>query len=257
MYRHLRDINNDAGLLDPGPTDEQPTDRSGKDQSFSKYSTISPRQKTQARTTKRAWVRVRAFGWWWEVGAIFVALVCTGLTIAILCYMDRKSLAAWKLPIQPNSLVAVFSAIAKAALLVPIAEGLSQLKWMYLDASEPRRLGQIQAFDEASRGPWGAATLFWKTRRGPRPILAWLGCAVTILLLAFEPFAQQVIEFSTRSAAMANATGSAVAVHNLQDGDPGISSSNGTLQSYLHSSLLTPSASNFTFCSGSKRLDCW
>jgi hypothetical protein len=141
-------------------------------------------------------------------------MLCIGLTIAILLYIDDKTVGAWKLAIQPNSLVAVFSTIAKSALLVPVAECIGQLKWIYFDSTEPKTLAHLQAYDEASRGPWGSLGLFWKTR-GAASAFALAGAFITILMLAFEPFAQQVVSFSTRDAALHNMTGSVSAVMSL------------------------------------------
>ncbi|KAF2033506.1 hypothetical protein EK21DRAFT_37841, partial [Setomelanomma holmii] len=73
--------------------------------------------------------------------------------VAVLARVDDSPIARWPYPIQPASLVAIFSAIAKSALLIPIAVCLSQLKWSYFE--QPRELGYMQVFDDASRGPWG------------------------------------------------------------------------------------------------------
>ncbi|KAF1996400.1 hypothetical protein P154DRAFT_443513, partial [Amniculicola lignicola CBS 123094] len=112
-------------------------------------------------TARTSFNRFLHFGWWWEVSSIFVATICTCLSMTVLFYTDGKALTEWKLPIQPNSLIAIFSTIAKSALLVPIAEGLSQLKWTYFEVPEPRELAQMQVFDDASRGPWGALVFLW------------------------------------------------------------------------------------------------
>ncbi|KAF1967799.1 hypothetical protein BU23DRAFT_411161, partial [Bimuria novae-zelandiae CBS 107.79] len=95
--------------------------------------------------------------WWWEIYATTLAVASTIAVISVLISIQGKPLADWGLPIQPNSLVAVFSTIAKSALLVPIAECISQLKWTYFEA--PRTLSQMQVFDDASRGPWGALVM--------------------------------------------------------------------------------------------------
>lgn len=148
------------------------------------------------------------FGWWWEVCAILVGLICMCLTIAILFYTNGKPLKAWGLPIQPNSLIAVFSAITRSALLVPIAECISQLAWVYYDKPKAQPLSRMQYFHDASRGPWGSTVLFWKTRTAP-PLLALFGAGITVVMLLFEPFAQQVLEFPTRNAPIDNSLGSA------------------------------------------------
>ncbi|KAF2014124.1 hypothetical protein BU24DRAFT_462940 [Aaosphaeria arxii CBS 175.79] len=146
---------------------------------------------------------IRRIGWWWEAGAIALGTICTILTVAVLFTIDGKSMRTWALPIQPNSLVSVFSVVTKSALLVPIAESIGQLKWSYF--SRPRCLEHIEIFDEASRGPWGACVFLWKTR-GTRSLAA-VGAIITILLLGFEPFTQQVIEVHSKNTALFNATG--------------------------------------------------
>jgi hypothetical protein len=126
------------------------------------------------------------------------------LIVAILFRMDGKPLSTWKLPIQPNSLVAVFSTITKSALLVPIAESIGQLKWDYFH-DQPRSVQHMQTFDGASRGPWGALVLLYKARGSS--ILGTFASAVTILMLAFEPFTQQVIEVHAQQAPLLNTSG--------------------------------------------------
>jgi hypothetical protein len=63
----------------------------------------------------------------------------------------------------------------------------------------------MQAFDIASRGPWGATLFLWETNGIAAP-LTLIGAAVTILLLAFEPFMKQVIVFESRLAPLHNIT---------------------------------------------------
>ena len=142
------------------------------------------------------------FGWWWEVYAMSLSVASTIAVIAVLISVQGKPLAEWKMPIQPNSLVAIFSTIAKSALLVPIAECISQLKWTYFES--PRTLSQLQLFDDASRGPWGSLILLWKTKA--TALLASLGAFITILLLAFEPFTQQVVRVQVKNTLMKNET---------------------------------------------------
>jgi hypothetical protein len=143
------------------------------------------------------------FGWWWEIGAVIVAIISTSAIVAVLVRIDGKSIASWPYSIQSASLVAVFSSIAKSTLLVPVAMCLSQLKWSYFE--KPRQLAHMQVFDNASRGPWGALVLLWKTRG-----MAWMagvGALVTVLLMTFETFSQQAIDFDERVIVLGNETG--------------------------------------------------
>jgi len=63
----------------------------------------------------------------------------------------------------------------------------------------------MQTFDEASRGPFGALMLLYKTKG--RSIVAGFASTITILMLAFEPFTQQIIEVHAQEAAIFNASG--------------------------------------------------
>jgi len=57
-------------------------------------------------------------------------------------------------------------------------------------------LEEIQTFDDASRGPLGAAKLILQTSAFH---LATLGGIVTILSLVMDPFAQQILSYRSRN----------------------------------------------------------
>jgi hypothetical protein len=162
--------------------------------------------------------RLIQMGWWWELASTLLSLICMSLIVAILLYMDDQSYEKWKLPIQANSLVAVFSTISKSALLYPLAECIGQLKWEYFDTARPRLLSELHAFDTASRGPWGAFKLIWITRG--KATLASLAAFITVLMLAFEPFAQQIILPSARNVLMRNETASVLVTNTWSSPNP-------------------------------------
>jgi hypothetical protein len=60
----------------------------------------------------------------------------------------------WPSGITLNTAVAGFSAIIKAALIMPVSEGISQLKFLWFRRT--RTLADLEDFDNASRGPWGS-----------------------------------------------------------------------------------------------------
>ncbi|KAL9109886.1 MAG: hypothetical protein Q9187_008116 [Circinaria calcarea] len=128
--------------------------------------------------------------WWsfevlsWILGAAALITV-----VVILQKYDGKSLSSWTFPITPNSMISLFATISKAALLLPVAEGLGQLKWIWF--RKPRPLADIAIFDSASRGPLGALQLVLKGRP-----LSTLGALLVITALAVDPFVQQVITYS-------------------------------------------------------------
>ncbi|KAH8707177.1 hypothetical protein GQ44DRAFT_663053, partial [Phaeosphaeriaceae sp. PMI808] len=120
--------------------------------------------------------------------------------------MNNRPLHHWRLPIQINSLIAVFSTFSKSALMLVLAEGLSQLKWAHFERRY-ERLSHLQVFDDASRGPWGAFVFLLRMRKG-FSMLAAVGALLTILGLAIEPFTQQVIDFPLLRTTFANESAS-------------------------------------------------
>jgi hypothetical protein len=155
------------------------------------------------------------FGWYWEIGAILAGIISTAAIVTVLAQIDGKPLSSWTYTIQPASLVAIFSTIAKSSLLVPVAVCLSQLKWSYFE--KPRELGHMQVFDDASRGPWGAAVLLWKTKG-----VAWLasvGALITLFMMTFEPFSQQAIHVTQNYVRLRNETGRIAYSGDLSDLD--------------------------------------
>ncbi|RSM07015.1 hypothetical protein CEP52_005407 [Fusarium oligoseptatum] len=148
---------------------------------------------------------IKAFDWWWwwDIGAAFVSVTCLGLIVGVLIEANGKPRDNWPLAIQPNSIIAVLTTVGKSALLVPIASCLSQLKWRLI-YTRARPLSYLQAFDDASRGPWGSFMMFWTL-----PLQSKLGCAlafITILSLGIDPSAQQILDFPIQERWLDNVT---------------------------------------------------
>jgi hypothetical protein len=120
--------------------------------------------------------------WIWELLSCCVALLCLLAIITVLAIHRDRPLPQWPRMISINSLIAIFTALMKAALIFPIAEGditasprsidfllilnvgISQAKWIWFQR-QPRNLSDFQDFDSASRGPWGSLLLLTKPRR--------------------------------------------------------------------------------------------
>ena len=162
----------------------------------------SPSTSAKNRPTTQRRKRWIPFDWWEERVSIFVSLICTSLAVGVLFYMNGRSMQDWKLAIQPNSLIAIFATLTRAALIFPLAECIGQLKWVHFET--PRPLSLMESFDMASRGPLGAAKFIWHARV-TSPLASCAAFAI-ILLLAFQPFMQQVVDFSTRMVPMSNET---------------------------------------------------
>ncbi|KAK3061239.1 hypothetical protein LTS18_006703, partial [Coniosporium uncinatum] len=144
---------------------------------------------------QRAW-------WWWELAAAMLSNICIALIFLTFAITHGKPLTTWTLPIFPNAVVSVLATIAKSALTLLVAESISQLKWLYFESAQ--RLRDLDAFDGASRGPWGAAMSMWSTKG--KAWTATSACFVTVAALGFEPAAQQIFPFPTRSGVRLNGT---------------------------------------------------
>jgi hypothetical protein len=87
----------------------------------------------------------------------------------------------------------VLGKISSAALIVPTSEAIGQLKWNWFHNS--KAMWDFEIFDKASRGPWGALMLLFRTRGRS---LAALGALLIVLLLAIDTFFQQVVDLPDR-----------------------------------------------------------
>ncbi|KAL8903342.1 MAG: hypothetical protein Q9171_007436 [Xanthocarpia ochracea] len=76
----------------------------------------------------------------------------------------------------------------KTTMLYCAAEAVSQSKWIWFHR-RPRRLIDIELYDQASRGPWGALTMLKRVRCRD---MSFLAAFVIIFSLAIDPFAQQL-----------------------------------------------------------------
>lgn len=88
--------------------------------------------------------------WFWEVLSILGAVVALAAMVITLLLHQDKPLPKWPSAITINALIAVFSAILKACVVMPIAESISQLKWLWFQKARPLR--HFEQWDLASRG---------------------------------------------------------------------------------------------------------
>ena len=135
-----------------------------------------------ARTASRSWKCTLRL-WWQELFASVFSIACLVANIAVLRRLDGQAYTSWRVAnfdVTPNTLISVLSSFSKASFLMAIAGGLSQLKWMHF-RERARRLTDMQAFDDASRGPLGAAKLVVGVRSPG--VLALFGALITVLAL--------------------------------------------------------------------------
>ncbi|KAF3044301.1 hypothetical protein E8E12_006608 [Didymella heteroderae] len=129
--------------------------------------------------------------WIFELLCWATSAVCLSAVVAIYSRVNGKNqspqaevLLSW---------VNVLGKIAAAALIVPTSEALGQLKWNWFH--ESRAMWDFEIFDKASRGPWGAIMLLFRTKGRS---LAAFGAVLILLLLAIDTFLQQVVDYPER-----------------------------------------------------------
>jgi hypothetical protein len=139
--------------------------------------------------------------WWWEIGAAALSMLSMLLIIVVLVKINNRPLQTWRLPIQPNSLIAIFTTAGKTAMMVPAAACIAQLKWRHFHR-RARRLNHLQLFDDASRGPWGSIMMIYGIRS--QALLASAFAVITLVALGIEPSAQQILAFPQKLTTLNN-----------------------------------------------------
>jgi MFS superfamily sulfate permease-like transporter len=97
---------------------------------------------------------------WWAIELLSWAFsaTCMAVIIGVLWIFDGKELPQLGFGLTINSFISLFSNLAKSAMILPTAEALGQLKWMWFRPG-PNSLLDFEALDNASRGPWGSLVL--------------------------------------------------------------------------------------------------
>jgi hypothetical protein len=97
--------------------------------------------------------------------------------------------------IAPNSVISFLSTIAKSCLGFTATACISQVKWLHMQ-NKKRSLTSLQIFDDASRGPLGAISLFFTAETASS--VAAVGALITLAALVIDPFTQLVVTYPLR-----------------------------------------------------------
>ncbi|KAI1641406.1 hypothetical protein F4809DRAFT_8689 [Biscogniauxia mediterranea] len=143
----------------------------------------------------RSWGR--QFGLWtWEILACLLSLCALAAVIGVLVYEDGKPLDQWAWVIGPTAVVSFISTVAKSSMLLAVSEIIGQLKWQNFDG-RANALVDLQVFDDAGRGPWGATKFLAK--KNVKSLLGSLASILIIVGLLVDPFMQLVFNFPALS----------------------------------------------------------
>ncbi|KAI1342817.1 hypothetical protein F5Y15DRAFT_269493 [Xylariaceae sp. FL0016] len=151
-------------------------------------SVTSPtKKKTLSFSTSESWTL--------EIVTIIIAFGAVASIMGVLARFNGHALPEWPYYITLNALIALLATVTTATMTISLQNGLSQLKWIrFKEARAP--LSDMEIFDEASRGTWGAMKLLASARGG---FLGSFGAVVAIIALALGPFAQQIVTYQTRT----------------------------------------------------------
>ncbi|KAL2209524.1 hypothetical protein CC79DRAFT_1367709 [Sarocladium strictum] len=134
----------------------------------------------------------------WCVASIFIF----GAIITVLAWRNNKPLPSWYANLTVNTVVALLATTCRAATIIPISEGISQLKWNWF-ATRTRPLQDLKVFDEASRGPWGSLRMVLMAKGH---VFTTVAALVLTTGLATSTFTQSAIILETRQVSLPNCT---------------------------------------------------
>ncbi|KAH6686302.1 hypothetical protein F5X68DRAFT_262105 [Plectosphaerella plurivora] len=160
---------------------------------------------------------------WWAMLGAFTVLIAM---IILLDSFDDRPIFSWN-GITLNTITSILSVTVKAAALFVIAECMAQWKWI-LFAREQRPLIDFDRLDGATRGPMGSLRLIVKTRGA---YIAQFGAVLTLIALALDPFAQQLVQLREVIAFETASNGSVAVVPRAQaysSGDMTVEASSST-----------------------------
>jgi hypothetical protein len=104
--------------------------------------------------------------WWpWEWLCELLAIGSLGAMCFALWYYQDRPQSDWQQSyFTLNGLVALLATLTKTGLIIPVSAAIGQRKWLRFmpnrkGIDRARRVGDFEAFDEASRGSLGSAKL--------------------------------------------------------------------------------------------------
>ena len=128
--------------------------------------------------------------WYSELIAILFSLACLVAIAFVSRVYDGKPVPALPSGITLNAINSVLATASKSALIYSVANCISQCKWLWYRKEKIQRLGDLQIFDDASRGPLGALQLCISRTRSSFGLI---GAFIVLLVTAFDPFIQQLL----------------------------------------------------------------
>jgi hypothetical protein len=129
--------------------------------------------------------------WVCETVVMILSMGCLAAIALVVNAFDGQAIPQFTAGLTLNTIISVLSTTARSGMIFVVSASIGQLKWCWL-GRPGRRLLDIQAMDDASRGPWGAITMLSSLTGGT---MAAFGAVITVLMVAFGPFLQQLLAY--------------------------------------------------------------
>ncbi|KAI1110608.1 hypothetical protein F5Y14DRAFT_428140 [Nemania sp. NC0429] len=127
--------------------------------------------------------------WKWELLWMVLSLSSLAACITLLATQDGRRVDAWSAFFTLNTFISILAQVSRTALAFGISASIGQAKWNFFSTGSGS-LALFDAFDQASKGPWGSVGLAYRLQLRN---LATLGAILIIILLSYEPFLQATI----------------------------------------------------------------
>lgn len=132
--------------------------------------------------------------WALEYSGMVLSVACLIAIFILLSRLDNQPSAAWQSYFSIQTTLSIIATALKGATLLATTSAFGQLKWAWYCQSQ--QLSQLQTFDNASRGPFGAFQLLWSL---PKSILPWIGSFIVILSIGSDAAIQASTSQLSRS----------------------------------------------------------
>ncbi|CAG8395938.1 unnamed protein product [Penicillium salamii] len=133
--------------------------------------------------------------WLFESLALVFSIACFVAILGLLGAYNNEVRPEMAYKLSLNAIISILATGCKSSLALVIGEAICQLKWLHFKSANKSSLSGMQMFDAASRGPFGSLGIFIHQKAQS---FVCLGATVIVLLLAFDPFMQQVISYPVR-----------------------------------------------------------
>ncbi|KAF9877503.1 monoamine oxidase n [Colletotrichum karsti] len=127
--------------------------------------------------------------WAFELVTLFISVAAFVFMVILMMAVNEKPQPAWAYVVNINTLVAIFTTLLRAAVVLITAEVMGQAKWSWM--ASPRPLRHVKRFDDASKGAWGSLKFLLHTWKSPPTVL---GALIVIASYAIGPFSQQAVK---------------------------------------------------------------